>query len=177
MQPESCPVFDGFELDATSGPARLDALQRGRFCQTGLSRLYVARNADGEPIYAQWLVHAWELPVLQAVTRRIYQPLGPGEVLVEGAYTFTAFRGLGAMADGQRQLLEVARLEGASSAVTYVAPENVPSLRGCARVGFELDHVKVIRRRLGVERIKVSSPDGNARTLWLAAVGRERHAV
>ena len=77
-----------------------------------------------------------------------YAKLAGGEVLLEGAYTFTRFRGVGAMADGMWQLLAMARRDGARCAFTYVADDNIPSLRGCANVGFVADHVHFSVRRL-----------------------------
>ena len=85
---------------------------------------------------------------------------------VEGAFTFAAFRRMGAMADGMAQLLRIAAAEGATSALTYVAIDNVPSLRGCANVGFDLDHVRVSIRRLGRRRSFTHDPDADASLAW-----------
>ena len=45
------------------------------------------------------------------------------------------------MADGMSQLLASARDAGDLKAYTYVDEGNIPSLRGCANVGFEPDHL------------------------------------
>jgi hypothetical protein len=73
---------------------------------------------------------------------------------------------MGAMADGMAQLLRIAAAEGATSALTYVAIDNVPSLRGCANVGFDLDHVRVSVRRLGRRRGFTHNPDADASLAW-----------
>jgi len=92
--------------------------------------------------------------------------LADDEALVEGAFTFPTFRGLGVMADGMGQLLSRARRQGVRSVLTYVAEDNLASLRGCARVGFSLDHLRVNRRRLGRRSSVVSPPDEPACAAW-----------
>jgi hypothetical protein len=47
-----------------------------------------------------------------------------------------------------------------------VAIDNVPSLRGCANVGFDLDHVRVSVRRLGRRRSFTHDPDAYASLAW-----------
>ena len=91
--------------------------------------------------YAQWLIRAEDQDLLHRHAPGRFNHLEPDEVLLEGAFTFAAFRSMGAMADGMAQLLRIAAGEGATSALTYVAIDNVPSLRGCANVKFDLDHV------------------------------------
>jgi hypothetical protein len=74
------------------------------------------------------------------------------------------------MGDGMHQLLELARGQGAHAAITYVAAGNGPSLRGCANVGFELHHVRVTTRRLGIRRSVRRPLDGESRTAWEEAL-------
>lgn len=69
-------------------------------------------------------------------------------MLIEAAYTFLGSRKLGVMGDGLHQLLGFAANEGATSALTYVAAYYPPSIRGCANVGFRLDHLRLDRRRV-----------------------------
>ena len=101
-----------------------------------------------------------------------YPHLGEGEVILEGAYTFTAFRQLGAMRDGMAQLLRIAAAEGANSALTYVEAHNVPSLRGCADVGFRPDHVRASIRRLGRRTGTTRQLEDDERLLWSRATAR-----
>jgi hypothetical protein len=108
---------------------------------------------------------------LRVATGGLYPHLEPGEALVEGAYTFPDFRGLAAMSAGMWELLVAARDAGATTAYTYVTPTNVPSLRGCSRAGFGLDHVRVEQRRAGRTRIARSRPDADAGRAWQTAVG------
>ena len=95
-------------------------------------------------------------------------------MLLEGVYTYVAFRRLGAMADGMHQLLEIARAGGAKAALTYVAADYPPSIRGCANVGFILDHVAVTKRRLFARRVVFVPADDEARSAWEAATAPRR---
>ena len=92
-------------------------------CTSDVQTLYVADADDGRPVYAQWLVRRPDQSRLQAETPDAHDALAEGEILLEGAYTFVAFRGVGAMADGMGQLLRIARDEGAVAAITYVRDE------------------------------------------------------
>ena len=100
--------------------------------------------------------------------------LWPSEVLLEGAYTFTGARGQGVMADGMWQLLDRARTDGARTAITYVAQDNIPSLRGCANVGFRPDHVRRHARRAGRTRSAFDRLDPEAQAAWDAATAPRR---
>jgi hypothetical protein len=171
MLEEDARAFPGFaeELRVAEGADYVQALLRARFCRADVRTLYVARSEAGEPMYAQWLVRREDEWRMNAQTPDVHDTLGPGEVLLEGAYTFHAFRGIGAMADGMGQLLRIARDEGHEAAITYVGADNVPSLRGCARVGFVLDHARRNARVLGVHRSERSAADAEANAAWTAA--------
>jgi hypothetical protein len=165
-------TFTGFddELGRSGEDDSLEVLGRQRLCSGGVTTLYVASDDNGAPIYAQWLVTHDNQAALHAATGGLFPPLGQGEVLVEGAYTFIAFRKLGAMADALQQLLHIAHDAGAHSALTYVTDDNVPSLRGCARAGFDLDHVRLTTRRFGRRRSTRGPLDDDARAAWQRAI-------
>ena len=163
-------IFD-VELASARGEDWLETYLRHRMVAAEVTELYVARDDAGAPVYAQWLVRSAHWAQLDRFAPGRYPPLAPDEALVEGAFTFPRFRGLGVMADGMAQLLAIAGAAGVRSVLTYVGDDNVPSLRGCARVGFELDHVRVNRRRLGRRSSTASPPDDDARRAWREAIG------
>lgn len=158
--------------EARSDPGNAEAAGRVRLCEDGVRELYVARNDEGAACYAQWLIRPADHHLIEASSPGLYPPLEPGQVLLEGAYTYTEFRRLGAMADGMHQLLEIARDEGAKEAFTYVAAEYLPSIRGCANVGFELDHMRLSTRRLLSRRLTFLAADHRAHEAWLQATSR-----
>lgn len=174
MQAAEPRAFTGFdeELPSAAGGDAVEVTQRMRLCRAGVTTLYVARSEEGESIYAQWLVRHDDQGPLHAVTGGLFPDLEQGEALVEGAYTFVAFRKLGVMADGMHQLLAAAQAAGDEYVFTYVSSANIASLRGCANAGFVPDHLRVDSWRLGrrsIERVPLTEA---ARQTWATAVAR-----
>jgi len=172
MEPRDTASFTGFEdeLERVSEGDAVEVAQRQSLCVAGVRTLYVAVDDSGAPIYAQWLVRGDEQEPLHRMTNGLFPQLGEGEALVEGAYTFVSARRLGAMADGMSQLLVRARDAGDRRVFTYVAEENVPSLRGCANVGFVPDHLRRNVSRLGLRRVRRVPVDESWEARWAAAV-------
>ena len=157
------------EAKAAKGTPSTEAAGRVALCDGGVKRLYVARSEDGQARYCQWLIGTGDHVKIDTLSPGLYPRPKPGEVLLEGAYTYTDSRRLGAMGDGMRQLLQIAHDEGQSAAFTYVAEQYLPSIRGCANVGFELDHVRVSKRRLFLKRITFVPADEAALEAWASA--------
>ena len=172
MEPQEVASFRGFddELERVSGGDRVEVAHRRRLCAAALETLYVAVDDSGMPIYAQWLVRRHQQAALHRVTHGLFRQLGQGEALVEGAYTFVNFRRLGAMVDGMSQLLVRARDAGDESVFTYVAQDNIPSLRGCAEAGFVPDHLQRTRGRFGVRHVTGIPLDALSEKRWAEAV-------
>jgi L-amino acid N-acyltransferase YncA len=173
MQPQDPATFEGFvkeqEHDLTGEEAEF-IRQRVEMCREGVRTLYVAFDPEGEVIYTQWLLMPGDEALLHRAAPGYFPDLAQEETLVEGAYTFTNFRGHGAMGDGMHQLLELARMSGARRCLTYVGFDNVASLRGCHKVGFELDHVRETRRRLNMRIFARREPTAEERRVWTEAV-------
>jgi hypothetical protein len=176
MQPHDPEAFTGFEneLSHVSGSDYMEIAQRIKLCAAGTRILYVAVDDSGRPIFAQWLVRSDDQQRLHRVTRGYFPQLGQGEALLEGAYTFVSARGQGVMTDGMGQLLVRARDAGDRKAFTYVAEDNLPSLRGCAKVGFVPDHLRLVARRFGMRRISRLPVDDARQARWSAAVKPRR---
>jgi len=169
VPPRAVAAFTS-SLDDIAGDDRVEVARRLRLLEAGLENFYLAQSEDGEPIYAQWLVPAGRQALLHDLMPGLYPELRPGEGLLEGAYTFPAFRGKRVMADAVRQVLVHGRdFEGLDSVLTYVAASFPPAIAGCARAGFGLDHTRHERWRLGVRRCTFGEPDGDALRSWTAA--------
>ena len=168
MLPVDAASFQGFadELAVAIGPDYTQLLLRENLRTSGIGELYVAVDDAGVPIYAQWLVRPRDQDALHAHSPGRYADFGDTEVLLEGAYTFTRFRRMGAMADGMAKLLRVAADEGMTAAYTYVEAHNIPSLRGCAEVGFVPEHVRASIRRLGRRRGVMRQVTDSDRARW-----------
>jgi hypothetical protein len=172
MEPQEVASFRGFddELERVSGGDRVEVAHRRRLCAAAVETLYVAVDDSGVPIYAQWLVRRHQQAALHRVTHGLFRQLGQGEALVEGAYTFVNFRRLGAMVDGMSQLLVRARDAGDERVFTYVAVDNIPSLRGCAEAGFVPDHLQRTHGRFGVRHVYAIPLDALSEKRWAEAV-------
>lgn len=164
-------AFDGFEaeLRSTSGVEYGQALRRVLVCRYGIPGLHVARDETGSPVYAQWLVDASARDRLRARLPGPWRPLADDELIVEFAYTFQGHRGMGVMAAGMGRLVEIAARRGASVVYTYVRADNVPSLRGCAKVGFLPVRVVSTSSRLGFHRVTGVNVDGVTAAQWAHA--------
>lgn len=173
MTPRDARSFTGFhdERAAVSGGDAIEVLSRIRMCEAGVQGLHVAEAPDGRPIYAQWLIGAEEQAELHALTNGLFPQLVAGEGLLEGAYTFVAFRKLGAMSDGMHQLLDVATQQRMTRCITYVSPGNGPSLRGCANAGFTAGHARITRTGVGMRRYAFRALEPDELGAWRAAVG------
>ena len=174
MEPVNERSFDGFDLERTRarGSDAFEVALRRRLCRCGARTLHVACDGSGAAIYAQWLVRPEDQYLMHSCAPERFPYLSLDQVLVEGAYTFLAYRGKGAMTDGMAQLLHLAASEGFRTAITYVGTDNRPSLRGCAAVGFQLDHVRLNIRRLGTTRSSVRSVRDGDRQRWKIATAR-----
>jgi Acetyltransferase (GNAT) family len=161
-------AFEGFEeeLRLATGTEYGQALRRVLVCRAGIRGLHVARDGGGEPIYAQWLLSGEQRDRLRARLPGPWRPLAGDEMTVEFAYTFTRHRGMGVMAAGMGGLVEIAADRGAARVYTYVRPDNVPSLRGCAKVGFLPAREVATSFRLGFHTVRSTPVGPEARAAW-----------
>ena len=172
MKPVDTAAFRGFrdELAHSSPGNYFKVLLRILYCRAGVDTLYVATGDNGDPLYAQWLIAPDGQQRIPRYLPGRYPALTADQLMLEGAYTFERYRGYGLMADGMGQLVEAARDRGAPTLVTYVADDNVPSLRGCARVGFTPSALRVSSRRTFLRRTRMLPVGPRERAVWEAAV-------
>jgi len=170
--------FTGFkeELSRASGANSVELFGRQEYCDGGVRSLYVSVDESGGPIYAQWLVRRDDQEALHNIKGDLFPQLGEDEGLLEGAYTFVSARGQGAMTDGMAQLLAAARDAGDRKVYTYVAEGNIPSLRGCANVGFEPDHLRLVVNRFGIRKVTHAPVDAASQARWDKAVAPRKPA-
>jgi len=65
-----------------------------------------------------------------------FPQLQPHQALLENAYTPPAYRGYGIMSAAMALIAERAADFDASEVLTFVAIDNIASLKGCQRAGF-----------------------------------------
>jgi hypothetical protein len=80
--------------------------------------------------------------------------LGPGEVELDGAFTFRTFRGKGLLSAVEREILRDAKREGARVAYTHVEEDNIASVKGVMKTGFAPHGIVTFSRLFGIEWIR-----------------------
>ena len=114
---------------------RREAALRRVFRSRGAHRGFVAVDErTGTPCYAQWLFGVEDNSFVSRL--RGFPILKPRQALLENAYTPINYRGLGIMSAAMALIAERAADIGASEVLTFVGTENVASLKGCQRAGF-----------------------------------------
>ena len=100
---------------------------------------YVAVTEAGELAFMIWLIFSCEWPRFKRHFKgEIAQPLKADECMLEFAYTFEKFRGLGVMSAAMVMIVEEAVKvhPSASWAYNYIRLGNEASLKGCRNAGF-----------------------------------------
>jgi GNAT superfamily N-acetyltransferase len=128
--------FDGASGDQTN---QREVGWRRTFA-AGRSGGYVAvDDRDGTPCYVQWLFGAVDNDFVRQM--RSFPRLERDEALLENAYTPSRYRGMGIMSAAMAEIAERASEFGARRVLTFVAKDNIASLKGCQRAGFAPDLV------------------------------------
>jgi RimJ/RimL family protein N-acetyltransferase len=138
------PMQDG-DLEALlpddpSLPAqeRMEANWRHGFARNVGSGGFVAIDGrDGSPCYMQWLLRSSQNDVIGRM--KTFPLLKDDEALLENAYTPPSHRGLGIMSVAMALIAERAADFGARYVMTFVGHDNIASLKGCRRAGFDPD--------------------------------------
>jgi len=128
------PLF-GHVGAATELAERLEVAWRHAFVEKGARGGFVAIDErSNTPCYVQWLFSARDNDFIKTLGG--FPPLAADEALLENAYTPPAYRGLGIMAAAMARIAERASDFDARKVITFVATDNVASLKGCQRAGF-----------------------------------------
>ncbi len=114
-----------------------------------LGRAFVAIQADGHPCFIQWVLSKADNSRIATFFDGRFPPLKEGEALFENAFTPPAFRGLGIMPAAMSGIAESLGREGFHAGLTFVASDNIPSLKGCRLAGF---HPYLLRRDISLLR-------------------------
>ncbi len=131
------------DLDRLLSPAMpLDPVERRElharrsFAEKVGGGAYVAIDErTGVPCYVQWLLGPSQNPVIASLGG--FPALSEGEALLEDAYTPPSHRGLGIMSAAMALIAEHGADIGARHVITFVGVDNIASLKGCKRAGFD----------------------------------------
>jgi hypothetical protein len=143
-------LFDPTGLDPI---ALREVESRRRLWQVGLPTPYVAVDDSGAPCYVQWVVDGRHADLIHDQLGPIVPNLGPGDLVLEGAWATPRARGKRIMAEAMSNIVEIGAQPHHRRALTCVTVENEPSIRGCRAAGFEVGLVLIENWRLGRKRV------------------------
>jgi GNAT superfamily N-acetyltransferase len=123
--------------DELSGEAQRERAIRLRMIDAKLATCYVAVTENDEPCYMQWLIGANDNDRIREIFGDRFPPLAKDEMLLEGAFTLEQWRGKKIMAAAMARIAERATDHDVRWVITFVGMDNVPSMKGCHRAGFE----------------------------------------
>ncbi|MGC8490560.1 MAG: hypothetical protein ACP5SH_02370 [Syntrophobacteraceae bacterium] len=132
--------------------SRREILSRARFFRNDFRNCYGVRSKTGSIAHIQWIVFPEENDAISAHYRRHFKPLEPNEIMLENAFTFPRFRGIGLLRYATRHLLNLAGELGYKKATAYVLFENCASLNELIPLGFSIRKVVREYRFLGLTR-------------------------
>lgn len=135
LRPGEALEFLALNANVDAGDAAF-ALVEQRLLDSDFGTCYVAVNPEGKPCYMQFLFLPQDNPGIRQMWGNSFPTLGVDEALLEGAFTPDAYRGQGIMAHAMARIAEAAKECGARRVMTFVAADNIASLKGCKKAGF-----------------------------------------
>ncbi|MDM7932738.1 GNAT family N-acetyltransferase [Tabrizicola sp.] len=128
----------GHRLTGTDPADAIEVRYRMEHLEADIPTPYVAIDeTNGTPCYMQWLMGADQNDKIQAKPWG-FPVLARNEAILENAYTPPAYRGQRIMAEAMFLIAEQARNINCDYAMTFVAGDNMASLKGCKRAGFDI---------------------------------------
>jgi hypothetical protein len=116
---------------------RKDILLRYAHLAENIPTCYVVEDQTiGEPVFIQWLMTERSNDSISRFFKGRFPKLSSKEALLENAYIPKHHRGRGVMVQALLAMSEFATVEGFWWIATFVAKDNLPSLKGCLRAGF-----------------------------------------
>lgn len=145
--------------------SRQELIIRKRFFDIGFHNCYIARDALNDDIcYMQWMISWKDENAGSPDFMMRFKRLGQLDVQLEHAYTFEKYRGKKVMPAVMNDLFRIARERGFKRVITYVGADNIASLKGCQKVGFQkyeeihwrrilfFQYYRIVSLRGGLER-------------------------
>jgi hypothetical protein len=130
---------------------RRELVTRLMFFNDGFKHCYGVKRGS-EIAYMQWIVLPSENSIIESLHRGRFLPLCQTQVLLENAYTFPRYRGLGYLPAVSASLLINARKDGFVSAITYIRDNNFTALNEFIKIGFRITRRVTEIRLLGFIR-------------------------
>lgn len=131
-----------------SGQEFKDRMVRLSMVKANISTCYVATCKNDTPCHMLWWIGPGENNSIQAYFNGGFPKLAPDEVLIEGLYTYSAYRGQGIMPYAISLVAEYNTNSRTRWATALVRDNNIPSLKAMKRAGFKPYILRKVRWRL-----------------------------
>ena len=116
-----------------------ELIGRKLFYDSGFRDCYVARSADtNELCFVQWMISPKDCLGLDPGFKNMLPKLEQQDLWMENSYTFKKYRGKKLYPSVLVELAEIARNKGFKRIFTYVREDNIASIKGCERAGFQV---------------------------------------
>jgi len=122
------------------------------FYLAGFKNCYVARDKHGRICYIQWIVYPDENEYLKRWFREDFYLLNENQVMIENAFTFPRYRGLGLLSSVTMDLLGKAEGRGYRSIVAHIRKDNFAPLNEFISLGFKIRNLVKEYKFLGLVR-------------------------
>jgi len=123
--------------------ARKEIVARLFFRQTGFKHCYFAKTPNGQPAYMQWLIYPDENKIIAKHFQYRFYLLKANQVMLENAFTFPRFRGLGLLPCVSAELLTIARNQGYKNTILYIKKNQITSINEFLNMNFKIR--KIVR--------------------------------
>jgi hypothetical protein len=127
-------------LDTLDKEDRKEVLARLFFYWSGFRNCYVVQ-AGADIAYLQWIIFPSENHIIKEQYSTKFYPLADTQVVVENAFTFPRYRGLGYLTYGTTALLDLARSFGYRYAICYIRKDRIASLNDFTQMGFRIRRI------------------------------------
>ncbi|WP_178989083.1 GNAT family N-acetyltransferase [Winogradskyella schleiferi] len=112
-------------------------LQNDGLIEKEIPTCYIATTIAGTPCHRQWVIGSDQNNKIQEFWGNAFPVLEDDEALVESVFTIPMYRRKGIMPATLSKIAKKAQDLGVRSLIMFVATNNIPSLKGCQRSGFE----------------------------------------
>jgi len=114
-----------------------EGLRHARLVDENIPDCYVATTINDITVYRQWLFKYDQNNQIATYFGPIFPKLKKDEVLIEGVFTHTKYRGLRIMPDATVKILRQKQYKHVNRVIVFVDENNIPSLKSFNRIGFK----------------------------------------
>jgi GNAT superfamily N-acetyltransferase len=125
-----------FKCPGASAEDEYELLLIRKLLNSRIPGCHVAETEEGKIVFIQWLIPSTENKAIQSYFNASLPILWPNEAIIEVAFTFPEYRGLGIMPEAMSRIAEEAGTEGILRVVAFPEVHNVRTLKACKRAGF-----------------------------------------